>query len=342
MHSDGASKGKDSLLTWLQAPEAPEVELLEGGKDHPAPLKYKEIHTPLVENVQPGFVEQETCDPLQASQGKATSPLAGDAGNSSHMAQTLVAGAEVIGRKKKGHEWPKDGGDKLYSLMEDSDSTKSDQSSSETGASISSESVSFSSLAESTVRQRRRESKRRAPIRDSVELSIQSRKTLKWDYSGTNLMSTTEAHIPEVQTKAEKRADEPVRSSNLSISTRNTDSEMLQSIYDSIKELQTETRAESQRARMATKHLQGTVRKVVKSCIEIEGKLSTMEERTMAVEADVVALREQTTAHNGQLTDIMWKLEDKENRQTRNNLHFLGIEEGAEGNNIRAYMIKML
>ncbi|KAJ1081712.1 hypothetical protein NDU88_001890 [Pleurodeles waltl] len=161
------------------------------------------------------------------------------------MAKTLVAGAEVIGTKKKGPDWPKDGGNKLYSLTEDSDSTDSDQNSSETGASISSESVSFSSLAESTVRQRQRESKGRAPIRDGVELSVQSRKTLKWDYSRTNLMSTSEAHIPEVQAKAEKRADAPVRSSVLSIGTRNTDSEMLPSIYDSIKELQTETRAES-------------------------------------------------------------------------------------------------
>ncbi|KAJ1148620.1 hypothetical protein NDU88_001448 [Pleurodeles waltl] len=108
---------------------------------------------------------------------------------------------------------------------------------------------------------------------------------------------------------------------------------MLQSIYDSIKELQTETRAENRRARMATKHLQGTVRKVVKSCAEIKWKLSTMEERTMAVEADIEALRVQTASHDGQLTDIMWKLEDQENRQRRNNLRFLGIREGAEGNN---------
>ncbi|KAJ1114337.1 hypothetical protein NDU88_002575 [Pleurodeles waltl] len=229
------------------------------------------------------------------------------------MAQTFEAGAEEIGTKKKGPDWPKDGSDKLYSLPEESDSSNSDQSLSETGASICSESGSFSSLADSKVRQR--ENKERAPIRDGLELSGQSRKTLKWAYSGTNPMSTVEAHIPEARAKAEqaeKRADAPVRSSVLSIGTRNTDSEMLQYIYDSIKELQTETRAESRRARIATKRLQGTVHKVVKSCIEIEGKLSVMEERTMAVEADVVALREQTTAHDGLLNYIMWKLEDQE------------------------------
>ncbi|KAJ1108611.1 hypothetical protein NDU88_005987 [Pleurodeles waltl] len=62
---------------------------------------------------------------------------------------------------------------------------------------------------------------------------------------------------------------------------------MLQSIYDSIMELQTETRVESRQARIATKHRQGTVCKVVKSCTEVEEKLNTTEERTMAVEADV-------------------------------------------------------
>ncbi|KAJ1106031.1 hypothetical protein NDU88_003434 [Pleurodeles waltl] len=287
-HSEDAreiAKGKDSLLTRLHA----EVELLEGGKDHPAQLKYKEMHIPLGENMQPSFAEPEIYDVLQASQGKATGPPVGDAGDLSHMAQSPEAGVEAIGTKKKVPDWSKDGGDKLYSLTEDSDSTNSNQSLTETGASISSESGSFLSPTESTVRQRQRESKGlkvRTPIRDGVELSAQSRKTLKWDYSGTNLMSTAEAHIPEAQVKAEKRADAPVCSSDLSIGTRNTDSEMLQSIYDSIKELQTETRAESRRARLATKQLQGTVCKVVKSCTEIEEKLSTMEERTMAVEAD--------------------------------------------------------
>ncbi|KAJ1168188.1 hypothetical protein NDU88_000137 [Pleurodeles waltl] len=112
--------------------------------------------------------------------------------------------------------------------------------------------------------------------------------------------------------------------------------------YDTIRELQTETRAESRRARIGTKQLQGTVRKVARSCIEIEEKLNAMENRTAAVEAEVDALKEQTVANGGQLTDIMWKLEDYENQQRRNNLRFLGIEEGVEGNDIREYMMKLL
>ncbi|KAJ1117047.1 hypothetical protein NDU88_005247 [Pleurodeles waltl] len=117
---------------------------------------------------------------------------------------------------------------------------------------------------------------------------------------------------------------------------------MLQSIYSSIKELQTETRIESRRARIATKRLQGTVRKVAKSCTEIEAKLCSLEERIVAVEEDVDTLKEQSATRDEQLTDVMWELEDFENRQRRNHLRFLGIPEGLEGSDIRTYMVKLL
>ncbi|KAJ1155605.1 hypothetical protein NDU88_008334 [Pleurodeles waltl] len=122
----------------------------------------------------------------------------------------------------------------------------------------------------------------------------------------------------------------------------NTDSGMLQSIFNSIKEFQTETRIESRRARVATKRLQGSVRKVAKSCTEIEAKLCTMDERIGAVEEEVDTLKQQNVTQESQMTDVMWKLEELENRQRRNNLRFLGIEEGLEGNDIRSYMIKLL
>ncbi|KAJ1199456.1 hypothetical protein NDU88_003290 [Pleurodeles waltl] len=85
-----------------------------------------------------------------------------------------------------------------------------------------------------------------------------------------------------------------------------------------------------------------TVRKVAKSCTEIETKLGTMEERIVAVEEDVDSLKQQNVMQESQMTDVMWKLEDLENRYRRNNLRFLGIEEGLEGNDIRDYMIKLL
>ncbi|KAJ1088592.1 hypothetical protein NDU88_001749 [Pleurodeles waltl] len=290
MLPDDISKEKDFLLNWLQTPEvldAHEIVVPEGRKDSSRSVKDAEIHTLSEENAQLGFKEQETYAPRQAGQ-EATSTLNGAVGNLTQMAQALAAGLEVIGAKEKGPEWPKDGGDKCYSLTEDSDSTNSDQGSSESRDSISSKSASFISLTESTVRQQQRKSKGRVPSGDGVEPSAQTRKAVKWDYSGTNLMSTAEVYSLEVQDNAEKRGDVAWF---FNIGARHTDSEMLQSIYDSIKELQTETRAESRWARMAAEHLQGTVRKVVKSCAEVEGKLSSMEERTLAVEADIEALR---------------------------------------------------
>ncbi|KAJ1188292.1 hypothetical protein NDU88_005054 [Pleurodeles waltl] len=109
------------------------------------------------------------------------------------------------------------------------------------------------------------------------------------------------------------------------ICVANTDSGMLQSIFNSIKEFQTKTRIESRRARVATKRLQGSVRKVAKSCTEIEAKLCTMEERIVAVEEEVDTLKQQNATQESQMTDVMWKLEDLENRQRRNNLRFLGM-----------------
>ncbi|KAJ1185594.1 hypothetical protein NDU88_002386 [Pleurodeles waltl] len=93
---------------------------------------------------------------------------------------------------------------------------------------------------------------------------------------------------------------------------------------------------------MATKQLQVSVQKVAKTCGEIEEKLNTMESISSIMEADVEVLKEQVETQGGQLTDIMWKLEDYENRQRRNNLRFLGTEEGVEGNNIRTFMINLL
>ncbi|KAJ1149635.1 hypothetical protein NDU88_002442 [Pleurodeles waltl] len=67
-----------------------------------------------------------------------------------------------------------------------------------------------------------------------------------------------------------------------------------------------------------------------------------MEERIVAVEEDVDTLKEQSATRDDQLTDVMWKLEDFENRPRRNNLRFLGIPEGREGSNKRLYMVNLL
>ncbi|KAJ1087717.1 hypothetical protein NDU88_000882 [Pleurodeles waltl] len=265
------------------------------------------------------------------------------AGGSNHVVLKPMAGTKKTGTCIKAPEWAKDGGDKFYSLTEESDLTSSEHNQSESGSSIFSETGSISPTREPTVRQQPRHCKcvkARSGTSKGTEFSaFNSNKTLKWDYAGIKL---TEAPAADAQLIAGRGIEGSTGGPVVSISTTSAESGMLQSIYDSIKEIRTETRAENCRARIATKRLQSTVRKVAKSCIEIEAKLNTMEERTMAVEADVEAIRAQCASQEGQLADILWKFEDHENRQRRNNLRFLGIGEGVEGNDIRAYMIKIL
>ncbi|KAJ1123780.1 hypothetical protein NDU88_002247 [Pleurodeles waltl] len=245
-------------------------------------------------------------------------------------------------------DWAKDTGDKFYSLTEESDFSSADKHSpSESGSSISSERGNASSSNEPTVRQRRRQrkcTKARSGSQEGTEFSASSgSKTLKWDYSSINLTDvtrTTDISVMGGQQLVNNDRGENNEGTKSDICAASTDSGMLQSIFNSIKEFQTETRIESRRARVATKRLQGTVRKVAKSYTEIEAKLGKIEERIGAVEEDVDTLKQQNATQESQMTDIMWKLEDFENRQRRNNLRFLGIEEGLEGNDIRTYMIK--
>ncbi|KAJ1141894.1 hypothetical protein NDU88_008222 [Pleurodeles waltl] len=255
----------------------------------------------------------------------------------------LTVGDRETEKSLKHPDWAKDGGDKFYSLTEESDLTSSEHILSESGSSISSETGNISSSNKPTVwlqRQHRKCTKVRSGSSEGTELSTFSgSKTLKWDYSGNRL---TDLSTANGQQMSNNNMEGNIGGPASSTCTASVESGMLQSIYNSIKELQTETRIENRRARVATKRLQGTVRKVAKSCTEIEAKLNTMEEWTVAVKADVEALREQCVTQDGQMTGIMWKLKDHENQQRRNNLRFLGINEGAEGSNIWAHMIKLL
>ncbi|KAJ1164286.1 hypothetical protein NDU88_004731 [Pleurodeles waltl] len=184
--------------------------------------------------------------------------------------------------------------------------------------------------------------KSRTGSTSGVDSPERSAATLKWDYSGIRLVSLGKEFKESKDILSSNAGTDENCQNELINNLVSSDTKMLQLIYGTVRELQTETRAESRRARMATKQLQATVRKVVKSCLEIEEKLNTMETITSVVEVEVEVLKEQVGTQRGQLTDIMWKLEDYENRQRRNNLRFLGIEEGVEGNDIRVFMIKLL
>ncbi|KAJ1142002.1 hypothetical protein NDU88_008330 [Pleurodeles waltl] len=66
-----------------------------------------------------------------------------------------------------------------------------------------------------------------------------------------------------------------------------------------------------------------------------------METRTEELETEVRAATAQTATQGQQISDIQWKLEDAEKRQRLNNLRVLGIAEGLEGQDTRAYVVSL-
>ncbi|KAJ1092223.1 hypothetical protein NDU88_005335 [Pleurodeles waltl] len=203
-------------------------------------------------------------------------------------------------------DWAKDSSNEFYCLTEESDLSSGEHSFSESGSSETSETGNKSSSNEPTVRQLRRQrkcTKIRSGPQEGLEIPTSTGgRTLKWDYSGIRLTDTPTTSGQElVNNNMAGNTGGPASN----ICSAGADSEMLQSIYNSIKELQTETRIESHRARVVTKRLQGTVRKAAKSCTEIEAKLCSMDERIGAVKEDVDTPTQQSATRDDQLTDVM-------------------------------------
>ncbi|KAJ1106168.1 hypothetical protein NDU88_003571 [Pleurodeles waltl] len=89
-----------------------------------------------------------------------------------------------------------------------------------------------------------------------------------------------------------------------------------------------QTQRDSKKARVAMKQLQVAVSKVAKPCSEIGERITAIECRADVLESDLGAVTKQAAMHETQLYDIQWKVEDFENRQRRNNLRLVGIQEG--------------
>ncbi|KAJ1151576.1 hypothetical protein NDU88_004356 [Pleurodeles waltl] len=167
----------------------------------------------------------------------------------------------------------KDGGDKFYSLTEESKAVSSGCDLSEEDGSVSSAAESLSSAVGPTVRAQRRHCKRiksrtgSAVVRDSPEGCAA---TLMWDYSGIRLsQSRKDPKVPkDTALIPNSIASENCPGKQIN-NMASADTKMLHLIYGTVRELPTESRAESRRARMATKQLQVTVRKIAKSCAEI-------------------------------------------------------------------------
>ncbi|KAJ1122609.1 hypothetical protein NDU88_001094 [Pleurodeles waltl] len=122
-----------------------------------------------------------------------------------HMVPKEVEVVKKDGMSLKAPDWAKDGGDKFYSLMEESDFTSSEHNQSKSGSSILSETGSIPSTTEPTVRQQRRHCKCVriwSGLSAGTELSAtSSSKTLKWDYAGIKL---TETPFTDGQLKADR------------------------------------------------------------------------------------------------------------------------------------------
>ncbi|KAJ1217156.1 hypothetical protein NDU88_004751 [Pleurodeles waltl] len=139
-------------------------------------------------------------------------------------------------------DWGRESSDKFYSLTEESDPGSADCSFSETDESETSETGNKSPSGEHTVRKARQRK------------SVKSRSDT---FTGGNQSPIKENTDPGAAAGSIGNTGDA--------HAMGTEAGILQSIYSSIKELQTETRIESRRARVATKRLQGSVRKVVKS-----------------------------------------------------------------------------
>ncbi|KAJ1104337.1 hypothetical protein NDU88_001749 [Pleurodeles waltl] len=211
-------------------------------------------------------------------------------------------------------DWGKDSSDKFYSLTEESDLSSADRSFSESDESKTSEAGNKSLNCEFTVRQirQRKPAKPRSGSQEGLEnTASMSGRTLRWDYSGISLADTPTAGnqgLANDKNESDMGASAGDTGNLVNTHANGTEAGILQPIYNSIKELQTETRIESRRARIATKKLQGSVRKVAKSCTEIEAKLCSMEDRIVAVQEDMDTLKEQSIARDGQMTDVMVRI----------------------------------
>ncbi|KAJ1151523.1 hypothetical protein NDU88_004303 [Pleurodeles waltl] len=262
---------------------------------------------PSTENKQPQAQQYDRFERLEHQDGEGGVFILRPAteGENSHkaLANTTNLG-KIVGKDPQSVEWGRDNSDKFYSLTEESDLSSGDHSLGGSEDSETSETEDKTSSNEPTVQQLRRHRKS-VKTRSCSQGSPRNppstgSRTLKWDYSGIGLADSSSITN---QGPANGNKETDIGPPTYSPSAIGAEAGMLQSIYSSIKELQTETRIESRRARIATKRLQGTVRKVAKSCTEIETKLSSMEERIVAVEEDVVNLKEQNTMRDEQLTD---------------------------------------
>ncbi|KAJ1205279.1 hypothetical protein NDU88_000714 [Pleurodeles waltl] len=141
---------------------------------------------------------------------------------------------------------------------------------------------------------------------------------MSWDYTGTQqlLHSLDDLSVAPAHSETDALNAETVSPSP--------------SLHQTIMAQHKQTQRDSKKARVATKQLQVAVSKIAKTCSEIGERIAAIECRADVLESDLGAVTKQAAMHETQLSDIQWKVEDFENRQRRNNLRLIGIQEGIE------------
>ncbi|KAJ1201823.1 hypothetical protein NDU88_005629 [Pleurodeles waltl] len=131
-HSEGVreiSHESDSLLIVLRVADGVPLGV-SGNREDQKLSNNEEVNTPISKSRQSRPVESNAG--VQDIQGEVDIPPVLCVGDSSYMVQSLEAGAKKTGMRKKAPDWSKDGGDKFYSLTEESDATSSGCNHSET------------------------------------------------------------------------------------------------------------------------------------------------------------------------------------------------------------------
>lgn len=210
-------------------------------------------------------------------------------------------------------------GENIFSLPEDSDlNNLSDNDTSDLDASAVDSDTPLSTIdsckrANSRSKKQSIEGARRGSSNSEVSEHLQ------WDYSSTML-------CPELGDGFGLQEADSRGSGN-----KLDQAPSMGLIYSTLKAMQIEARQEHKRAHQATRKIQAAICKNTKVCNEIVARTTALEERVVGLEGALENTEHKTTENDAKLTDILWKLEESENRQRRNNLSVLGIEENVEG-----------
>ncbi|KAJ1150243.1 hypothetical protein NDU88_003038 [Pleurodeles waltl] len=236
-------------------------------------------------------------------------------------------------------------GENFFSLSDQSQDSDEDSTcpsiDSETGDSSTAPLTPISALRGTVVKRQAKQTE--VLRRDKAGESSQKREKKKKKVSRSRAMSWD---YTETQQLLHSMGDLPVAPAQTEVNVLNVEtvppSPSLHLIYQTITSQHKQTQRDSKKARVATKQLQVAVSKVAKTCSEIGDRIAAIECRADALESDLGVLSKQAAMLESQLSDIQWKVEDFENRQRRNNLRLIGIQEGVEGQDSRAFIIRLL